>query len=319
MKRFLRCLFPVLFCIIAGAQTAVVARNVNLRPDPSINGAPIASLPPHTKLDVIEPSPNAGFIHVRTGDSEEGWVWGRNITIGSAHSPDEGATFSTDSMASAISADWERPDPHGSVFHGDEGDCPDIGSGTNFDADTNQRKNRIDIPSNYHLVTWNSINDAKFPSGAPKNRGKWSDEQLAAIRDIEGAAVSVEGFLTKVKVEKSSPGATSGGESANCHFHLATDVDWHMPLTANASEGEDVAIVVETTPRIRAGHPNWTTVNLKPWTATGSKVRISGWLMLDPEHQDMINHGQRSTLWEIHPVTKIEVFKDGKFVDLDEL
>jgi hypothetical protein len=55
-----------------------------------------------------------------------------------------------------------------------------------------------------------------------------------------------------------------------------------------------VAIIVETTPRVRQGHPNWTTVRLKPWTAhLGSqpnpdynqqKVRISGWLMLDPEH-----------------------------------
>lgn len=30
--------------------------------------------------------------------------------------------------------------------------------------------------------------------------------------------------------------------------------------------------------------------------------------MLDPEHQDMIDEGLRSTLWEIHPITKIEVW-----------
>jgi len=46
-------------------------------------------------------------------------------------------------------------------------------------------------------------------------------------------------------------------------------------------------------------------------------VRISGWLMLDPEHQDMINSGLRSTLWEIHPITKIEVWDNGSWVDLD--
>ena len=27
----------------------------------------------------------------------------------------------------------------------------------------------------------------------------------------------------------------------------------------------------------------------------------------------------RSTLWEIHPITKIEVFKDNRWVDLDTL
>jgi hypothetical protein len=100
-----------------------------------------------------------------------------------------------------------------------------------------------------------------------------------------------------------------------------------MPLTANVGEGEDVAIIVETTPRVRRDHLNWTTTRLKPWTAhIGSnanntynkqKVRISGWLMLDPEHKDMIDSGLRSTLWEIHPITKIEVWQDGSWVDLD--
>ena len=92
-----------------------------------------------------------------------------------------------------------------------------------------------------------------------------------------------------------------------------------MPLTAHAGDGENLAIIVETTPRIRPQHANWTVQNLKPWTGTGQEVRISGWLMLDPEHQDMINSGLRSTLWEIHPVTKIEVFKDGQWADLDNL
>jgi len=41
--------------------------------------------------------------------------------------------------------------------------------------------------------------------------------------------------------------------------------------------------------------------------------------MLDPEHQDMINKGLRSTLWEIHPITQIEVFQGGQWVDLDSI
>lgn len=321
MKKLSRLLLlTLLLAAIASAQTATVKRNVNLRPDPSTDNDPITSLAPPAELDLIESAPTDGFFHVKTSDGQEGWVWGRNIKISPAESPTGGGgTPAGGEMASEISPDWERPVPQGSVFHGQEGDCPETGSGTNFDADTNRRKNRIDIPASYHAVTWDAINNTKFPQGAPKNRGKWTDEQLAAIKDIEGAAVTVEGFLVKVKVEKSSPNATKGGESTNCHFHLADDVDWHMPLTANAGQGEDVAIVVETTPRIRADHPNWTTTNLKDWTGTGKRVRISGWLMLDPEHQDMIDHGQRSTLWEIHPVTKIEVFKDGKFVDLDEM
>jgi len=40
--------------------------------------------------------------------------------------------------------------------------------------------------------------------------------------------------------------------------------------------------------------------------------------MVDPDH---VNHlgKYRDTLWEIHPITKFEVFKDGNFVDMDDL
>jgi hypothetical protein len=157
-----------------------------------------------------------------------------------------------------------------------------------------------------------------------------SQEQLDAIKACEGVPLTVEGYLYKVKVESYSPRpGKSGGESTNCHFHLAADVDWHMPLTRAASDGEDSSVIVETTPRVRQNHPNWTTTALKKWTGhVGSnlnnsynhqKVRISGWLMLDPEHQDMIDNGLRGTLWEIHPVTKIEVQQlDGSWIDIDQ-
>jgi hypothetical protein len=40
--------------------------------------------------------------------------------------------------------------------------------------------------------------------------------------------------------------------------------------------------------------------------------------MFDPEHAAHLGR-YRSTLWEIHPITKIEVFKDGQWVDVDHL
>jgi len=304
----------LLFALLLGmaaAQTAVVKRNVNLRSDPSTAGDPIVLLTPPAQLQLIEPDPTSGFYHVRTTDNEEGWVWARNITIQSTGGDGDGT------IASQISPDWEKPDPQGAVFHGQEGDCGESGDGG--DSITNPRKNRIDVPATYHPVKWEAINNLAFPQGAPKSLDNWTDAQLAQIAPFQGVAVSVEGFLFKVKVESSSRNARRGGESTNCHFRLAADVDWHMPFTAGPSDGEDSAVIVETTPRIRQQHSNWTVANLKPWTATGEKVRISGWLMIDPEHQDMINGGLRSTLWEVHPVTKIEVFKDGQWVDLDNL
>jgi hypothetical protein len=61
-----------------------------------------------------------------------------------------------------------------------------------------------------------------------------------------------------------------------------------------------------------------TVAALAPWIKTTAPVRISGWTMFDPAHRNHLGR-YRSTLWEIHPITKIEVFQDGQWIDLDEL
>lgn len=78
-----------------------------------------------------------------------------------------------------------------------------------------------------------------------------------------------------------------------------------------------MAIVVETTPRIRTSHPNWTTGGLGQYATNQTQVRISGWLMFDPDHPGHLGK-YRTTLWEIHPITKIEAFVNGQWVDLDK-
>jgi hypothetical protein len=320
MKHLLRVFLLLLLSAGLGAgQTTVVKRNVNLRPDPSTDNDPIEKLTPGTQIQLLDPGPTNGFLHAKV-DHQTGWVWSKNVQIQPVPSAGTGGGGAT-----AVSSGWDKPAPQDSAFHSAEGDCGETGDGG--DADTNRRKNRIDLPEAYHPVTWDAINTLSYPHGAPRSRMGWTQAQLGQIQPFEGAALSVEGYLYKVKVESSSRNAATGGESTNCHARLAKDVDWHTPLTANVGEAQDVAIIVETTPRVRQGHPNWTTARLRPWTAhVGSqpnpnynqqKIRISGWLMLDPEHQDMINGGLRSTLWEIHPITKIEVWDNGQWLDLD--
>jgi len=63
------------------AQTAVVTRNVNLRPDASSDGVPVAKLKPGTQLQLLDPDSTKGFLHVRTGDGKDGWAWGRNLRV----------------------------------------------------------------------------------------------------------------------------------------------------------------------------------------------------------------------------------------------
>jgi hypothetical protein len=63
------------------AQQATVKRDVNLRSDPSTSNSPIELLQPGTMLTLLEPTPSGGYLHVKTADGKEGWVWSKNVTV----------------------------------------------------------------------------------------------------------------------------------------------------------------------------------------------------------------------------------------------
>lgn len=302
----------VLCASFALAQEATVARNVNLRSDPSTANAPIRLLSPPEKLSLIEAAKTSGYYHVRTQDGVEGWAWGKNLQVGSttATTSTSGTTTgvtSTSTAASAISPDWDKPDPVAGDFQSEDGTCGPAGNGA--DTPTNLRKNRTDVPNSYHEVSFNVVATLPYPSPAPTQRIKWSSQQLDEIRPYEGVAVSVVGYIAAVKVE--------GKESTNCGWTKPSEVDWHVPLVGQAGQGEPNAIVVETTPRIRFFHPKWTVAVLKQYQANQTPVRISGWLMFDPDHPKHLGK-YRTTLWEVHPITKIEASVNGQWVDLDQ-
>ena len=211
---------------------------------------------------------------------------------------------------SVIPQNWEKPEPNVTSFHGPDGDCG--ATGDSGDTITNARKNRTDLPAQYHTVTWAAIQTLPYPV-AGRSLLEWTPEQIAQIEPYQGIPVAVVGFLAAIKIEDRGT-----GESTNCHFVNAEEVDWHMPLVEHAGDAEATSIVVETTPRVRQMHPKWTPGVLAPWVKTDAAVRINGWTLLDPEHRAHLGK-YRSTLWEVHPITKIEVFKDGQWVDADDL
>ena len=133
-----------------------------------------------------------------------------------------------------------------------------------------------------------------------------------ASKTSHGVPVSVVGYLAAIK-----PQDHGSGESTNCPFINPEEVE-HIPLVEKSGDPESTSIVVEATPRVRETHPKWTPQILAPWVLSAQPVRISGWTMLDPEHEAHVGRF-RSTLWEIHPITKIKVFKDGQWMDVDHL
>ena len=293
----------------AFGQTATVTRNANLRPDPSSSNKPLALLAPPTTLTLLDTNKTSGYYHVKTADDKEGWVWAKDVQI-TAEPP---SSPSTVTVGDALSADWEKPSPLSGSFEDGEGSCGPTGDGG--DTDTNVRKNRTDLPTDYHLVAFKALTPPALPfPNAPTHRTNpngWTNAELAQITPFEGEAVTVEGYIFVIR-----PQTGSSGESTNCHQKQAPDVDWHIALTENFGDLEPTAVVVETTPRVRTTHPKWTTTALAPYVGKNTPVRISGFTMLDPEHKSHLGV-HRVTLWEIHPITKIEVFANGTWVDLD--
>src|ERR1700739_2130990 len=78
MKNLLNALLVAFFSVGLAAQTAIVTRTVNLRPDPSTTQTPIAKLTPQTQLQLLETGSPNGYLHVKVND-QSGWVWGKNV------------------------------------------------------------------------------------------------------------------------------------------------------------------------------------------------------------------------------------------------
>lgn len=289
--------------VSAFANNAVVKRSVNLRSDPSANKPAITLLRPPDEVELIETEPSNGYYHVRTEDGQEGWVWGKNIQLVETTSP-----VTTGTVEGTISENWDKPQPNKVSFKGADGDCPWNGDDT--DPDTFVRKNRSDVPTNVHDVSWQAIHDLPFPTDKPQ-RKKWSPENLAEIAKYEGVAVRTIGYIVAFKPQNGH------GEGTNCRFTKVSETDTHIALDGAVGDAESDSVVVEFTPRFLAAHPNWPS-KLGKWSDTDKPVRITGWLMFDPDHRNHLNK-YRHTLWEIHPITKIEVSENGKWVDLDKV
>jgi len=290
---------------LAQTPTAEVKKKVYLRSGPSMTDQKKTLLQPSDVLQILEPQPTSDFYHVQTEDGDEGWVAARNINI--KQQPPELAPPGEGTPSGSISATWEKPEPKRSTLNGTK-KCP--WNGDDSDPGTFLFKNRADTPQSYHDVTWDAIATMEYPSDKPL-RKNWTPEHVAQLKAYEGIPVRAVGYLVAYK-----PQAHGSGEGTNCHMNKPSETDTHMALVKEAGDAEKTSIVIEFTPRFLKAHPNWNRKALSRWINGDDPVRISGWLMLDPDHRNHLSRF-RSTLWEIHPITLIEVWQDNTWVNLD--
>jgi hypothetical protein len=181
--------------------------------------------------------------------------------------------------------------PPGGVFHG----CPV--KGNSGDLLLNALKNRTAQASSPTDITIDDILGLASPTVVtPVVRSKWTpkNRQLAAAQ--EGRSVVLTGFLLSVRQQ--------GPERCNCGDPEVGD--FHIWIAPEATSKKASAIVVEVTPRWQEANDSWDLMNLQDLAHKKAKVRISGWLLYDQDHGSEVGKS-RATLWELHPVTKIEV------------
>ena len=176
--------------------------------------------------------------------------------------------------------------------------CPTVGDATGARVRAlNTLKRRMTAPTPGN-VDPNVTLKAMVASGDDTNR--WDEKRGATI----------EGYVADVKV--------GGVESVNCHTHDPAYRDTHMELTLDPTKNdESTYVIVEVTPQVRQEMAqkgvDWSTKTLRT-SLLGRWVRVSGWLFFDVEHKPNAKntasggaHIWRATVWEVHPITAIEV------------
>jgi hypothetical protein len=174
--------------------------------------------------------------------------------------------------------------------------CPLEGDAKDAQARTlNPLKRRMTTPTASDIDPKVSLSAILAP-GNDQNR--WDPKKAAVIA----------GYVTDVKV--------GGVESVNCHTKDPMYRDTHIEVVLNPGDGEDKYLIVEVTPQWREVLANdkvdWSTTGLRK-SLKGRWVQFTGWLFYDAEHTNAAansggkSHIWRATVWELHPVTKIDV------------
>ena len=227
-------------------------------------------------------------------------------------------------FAQQLNSTWAKPTPQ----YQSPSFCPQEGQGG--DEILNRAKNRIDVPSFYHGVSFSSIKNLhSADAAAEKDRDVLTAQQTAEISKYEGIPVRVTGYIKFGRIDTIvNPDFVGvekkGAEACNCGSTQADEVDYHITIVKNRGDEFRDAIVVEMSPRVRASHPAWSLANLRAYARNETQVRVFGWLMFDGEHKELMYDPdkpdkprvRRASLWEIHPITRFEVKIDGVWMIL---
>lgn len=173
----------------------------------------------------------------------------------------------------------------------------------------NKQKNRWSAPAEVTTMTVSQIinlpHDELSKQGA-KDRVRWSSAAAAQASESENKGVQVEGYLAKVR---ESDEETANGKNPLYH-------DFHLWITEFPAENKNKGIVVEAIPFWKEYYSGWQLHAFEKIALKNAKVRVTGWIFWDQEHGSEVGKS-RGSIWEVHPITKFEVFEGGKWLELN--
>jgi hypothetical protein len=320
-SRFLLCIVALLlFASTLLGQTHIKIRveNANARKAPDSTAKVLTVLHRDQTYPVKKDVPY--YYGIRLDDGRTAYVAKSLCTV--MAEADE--TESGDETGQSLAELYELPAPGNTVtlpnctpadVPADWDMCSAEGSG-GMNRLANLEKNRLQIACSYTVKTFDEIANLKnLPRGVRSLDA--NDPKLTYLTKLESQPVVFEGYLAMAK--------NGGEESTNCDSKDRTDI--HMETqgtdTGDPKDARGKVVVTEMTPWFMERNHSWTLDTVSQYAAyrpgykgtmqhAAAKVRIYGWLFFDNWHSGDGSIGTwRGTAWEIHPITRIEVWEKG--------
>jgi len=159
------------------------------------------------------------------------------------------------------------------------------------------QKNRVEVPPQYEPMTFKEF------LALPTLSTSYTDAEWGLVRAQSERAVNIEGHIAEVRQVYDGPMYGKGPWAGDLHVHLR-----EQPQSQCFPPGpRGNQIVTEVTPHFQPPKTGWSEKTLRDLCDRQVRVRLSGLLMHDYPHLDGVGRWRNSP-WEIHPVTKIEVW-----------
>jgi len=273
-------------------QTALVTRNLRLHSAPKAAATILDSVSEGDVVTILRHGHRTGYYHVITQSQTVGWLSDRYVHL----IADPAEVHQPSGVPGSVGSSAATP----AVAAGDFDSCPDSGR--------------------TQLASIRPLNRLKNRSAAPGGSDIDSSVTLTALlatshddthRFDQGKAAEITGFVYRV-----IPGGRT--ETTNCRKSDPVHRDTHIELILTPEDSDETRrVIVEVTPRWRAAMKaqgvDWATATLQR-VIEGHNVRIRGWLFIDAQHANAAENTNpggdknwRATVWEIHPITSIEV------------